>query len=312
MASALSTLFPIFGLMLAGYLCRKRGVLGPTSARELNNFVVWLALPALLFSIVARSAWAELYQPGFIAAFGIATALAFVLVFLHRRRGGKSIADSGVEAIAASYSNTGYVGIPLALLTFGHGAQAQATLASLIVVCPLFAMAVVVIETGLTGGTLAPSTVGKVLGSLCKNPLLIAPAAGLVFTALHWSVPASADVFLTTLGSAASPAALVSLGLFLAEKRERGGGRQLALALTAVKLVGLPLVAWWLAVAVFKLSSQSAQMVVLMAALPTGTGPFMLAEFYGREAVITSQTILWSTIISVATLSMLLVWVAPG
>jgi predicted permease len=43
-----------------------------------------------------------------------------------------------------------------------------------------------------------------------------------------------------------------------------------------------------------------------MAALPTGTGPFMLAEFYGREARITSRAILVSTIASLATITVLL------
>ena len=40
-------LLPVFGLIVAGYACRMLGVLGPTSATELNKFVVWLALPAL-------------------------------------------------------------------------------------------------------------------------------------------------------------------------------------------------------------------------------------------------------------------------
>jgi hypothetical protein len=40
-----------------------------------------------------------------------------------------------------------------------------------------------------------------------------------------------------------------------------------------------------------------------MAALPTGTGPFMLAEFYRREAEVTARVVLVSTILSVLTVS---------
>lgn len=311
MAGALSILLPIFGLMLAGFVCRRRGVLGPTAASELNKFVVWLGLPALLFDIVARSSWSELYQPGFIAVFGLATGAGFVLVFWLRRRSGRPVADAGVEAIAASYSNTGYVGFPLALLAFGASSQTQAMLASLIVVCALFAIAVVIIETGLQGGDLRPETLRKVAASLCRNPLLVAPAAGVLVAACHWQVPVPAETFLKILGAAASPAALVSLGLFLAEKREARGERHVPLVLTAVKLVALPLACWWLAVDVFHVAPQSANMAVLMAALPTGTGPFMLAEFYKREAVVTSQTILCSTLLSLVTLSFLLAHFAP-
>jgi predicted permease len=42
---------------------------------------------------------------------------------------------------------------------------------------------------------------------------------------------------------------------------------------------------------------------VLLAALPTGTGPFMLAEFYRREADVTGRVILVSTVLSVLTVA---------
>jgi predicted permease len=49
MSSVVGVVLPIFGLILAGYLCRRTGRLGETAASELNRFVVWLCLPALLF-----------------------------------------------------------------------------------------------------------------------------------------------------------------------------------------------------------------------------------------------------------------------
>jgi malonate transporter and related proteins len=45
---------------------------------------------------------------------------------------------------------------------------------------------------------------------------------------------------------------------------------------------------------------------VLLAALPTGTGPFMLAEFYNREASLTGRVVLVSTVLSIATISIYL------
>jgi malonate transporter and related proteins len=60
---------------------------------------------------------------------------------------------------------------------------------------------------------------------------------------------------------------------------------------------------------VFALPLTLVQMAVVLAALPTGTGPFMLAEFYQREAHITSRTILLSTLGSVVSLSLLLFYI---
>src|SRR6266481_8401750 len=84
MLSTLQILLPVFGLIFAGFACRRRGVLGPSAASELNRFVVWLALPALLFDIMAHATWQQFYQPAFIAAFALAAGGVFVLILTQR------------------------------------------------------------------------------------------------------------------------------------------------------------------------------------------------------------------------------------
>ena len=73
--------------------------------------------------------------------------------------------------------------------------------------------------------------------------------------------------------------------------------------LVGLKLVLQPAATWLLATSVFGLSPLLTHTAVLLAALPTGTGPFMLAEFYRREAGVTSTVVLASTVVSLATIS---------
>jgi malonate transporter len=146
--------------------------------------------------------------------------------------------------------------------------------------------------------------------SLARNPLIVSPVAGVLVTATHVTVPPSAETLLKLLSGATSPCALVSLGLFLAEKRPAGTAPGGSLPLTGSKLLLQPVPTWWLAARVFTLALTLVQMAVVLAALPTGTGPFMLAEFYRREAHITSRTILWSTLGSLVSLSLLLFYMA--
>ena len=119
MLATLEILLPVFGLIFAGFACRRRDVLGPNSASELNRFVVWLALPALLFDTMARATWQQLYQPGFVATFSIGCVSVFLLILVIRMLSGRHLADASVDAIAASYPNTGYIGFPLGLIAFG-------------------------------------------------------------------------------------------------------------------------------------------------------------------------------------------------
>ncbi len=295
---------PIFALIAAGWVARATGVLGPLATGELNRFVVWLALPALLFDIVAKARWHDIWQPGFIAVFGLGAAAVFVLTIVIQSRGARHLADAAVDGLNAAYSNTGFIGFPLAATVLGPAALAPTLVATIIVVCVVFAAAITLIEISLQTQAHRAHLVMKVARSLATNPLLVAPALGGVFLAFAIPVPAPFEKFLAMLGGAASPCALVALGLFIAERREGAAPRNTTVGLlTGLKLVVQPLVTWLLATRVFALSPLLTHTAVLMAALPTGTGPFMIAEFYGREAGVTARVILVTTVASLLTIT---------
>ena len=98
----------------------------------------------------------------------------------------------------------------------------------------------------------------------------------------------------------------MSLGLFLAQPQP-GGKVSGVWPLVTLKLVVQPLITWFLAFQVFELPALWAYSALLLSALPTGTGPYMLAEFYGREASRVSRVVLLSTLGSLLTLSACLV-----
>lgn len=311
MLNTLSILLPIFGLIAAGFISRKTGVLGPTAASELNRYVVWLALPALLFDIMAHSHWQALFLPAFINVYLLGTGVIFVLILLWRLHQGKHLADASVDGVAAAYSNTGYVGFPLLFLVFGSSSQVPTTIASIIVVCILFSIAIMLIETGLQAEKSLHLRIKSVLSAIFRNPIVVAPIAGVVIAASGFILPNSVETFLNLLSDSASPCALVSLGLFLASShsqsaKDNDNEKYIAWVLTFTKLAIQPLLVAVLAFWVFDMDRTLAMMAVLLAALPTGTGPFMLAEFYRRDAFITAQTIMFSTVISLFTLTLLL------
>jgi predicted permease len=266
--------------------------------------VIYLALPALLFDIIAHARWVDLWQPGFVAAFGLGAAIVFCLTILIRLRRPRHLADAAIDGLNAAYANTGFVGFPLALAAFGPEAMAPTLIATILTVCVLFGIAIILIETGLQTEKRPQQLVIKVGGSLIRNPLLVAPVLGALIPLTGISVPVPVESFLKLLGGAASPCALVALGLFLATKRDAAErDARTVILLVALKLVAQPVITWVLASAVFGLSPLLTHTAVLLAALPTGTGPFMLAEYYRREAGITSNVVLGSTIASVLTLS---------
>jgi malonate transporter len=304
MFSTLVVVLPIFALIFAGWSARRIGVLGPHATTELNRFVVYLALPALLFDIIAHARWADVWQPGFIAAFGLSGALIFGVTVAFRLRRPRHLADAAIDGLNAGYANTGFIGFPLAPVALGRQAMAPTMIATIITVCAIFAVAIVLIEIGLQTETHRTRVGMKVGRSLLRNPLLVAPVLGTLVPLAGLGIPVPVESFLKLLGGAASPCALVALGLFLAAERkttDRDIGS--TALLVGFKLVLQPTVAWVLASGVFGLSPLLTHAAVLLAALPTGTGPFMLAELYGREADVTSNVVLVSTVASILTVS---------
>jgi predicted permease len=266
--SILLIILPIFALIAAGWAARVGGVLGPHATRELNRFVVWLALPAL-FEIVAKARWNEIWQPGFIAVFGLGASAIFLLTIAVRWRGPRHLADATVDGLNSAYANTGFIGFPLAATVLGPASLAPALIATILTVCVVFAVALILIEIGIQTERQPHAMAMKVARSLATNPLVFAPALGGVWLALALPVPAPLDKFLTLLGGAASPCALVALGLFIAEPREGPAPRGTTVGfLVALKLIGQPLVTGFLATRVFALPPFLATTAVLMAARP--------------------------------------------
>ncbi|MBA9064692.1 hypothetical protein GGQ91_004098 [Methylobacterium fujisawaense] len=311
MLSTVLVVLPIFALIFAGWLARRIGVLGAAATTELNRFVVFLALPALLFDVTAHAHWSAIWKPGFIGAFGLSSLAVFALTVLIRRGEGRPLADAAVDGLNSGYANTGFMGFPLALVAFGPEALAPTTVAAILTVCGVFAVAIVLIETGLRREAAASGRSGprmpvwrSVGRSLMRNPLLVAPALGALVPSAGLTVPESAETFLKLLGGAAAPCALVALGLFLAQTRHAGGGQgRTAALLVGLKLALHPLLAYGLGRYLFDLPPLLLHTAVLMAALPTGTGPFMLAEFYRREADLTATVVLVSTVLAIVTVS---------
>ncbi len=311
MLATFSILFPVFALIATGYISYKTKILGPASATELSRFVIWLALPALLFEITAKSDWQNLFQADFIAVYIIGSFAVFLLVLFWRLHNGKDLAEASIDSMAASYANTGYIGFPLMFLVFGTASEVPTALASIIVASLLFGFGIVLIESALHASLAWHLRALNVFKAVFKNPLVVAPLAGALFSATPYTLPEAVATFLGLLADAASPAALISLGLFLAHGSAQPNvnlaeARKTALSLTIVKLILQPLLVAWLAFGVFKMQTELAMMAVFLAALPTGTGPYMLAEFYKRDALITAQTVLISTLFSLLTLSLLL------
>ena len=310
MHAVLNAALPIFALILTGYLCGRFGMFDKTATDNLNRFAVYLALPALMFIAMSKITPEQVHQVGFAAAFAGGMVVTFALGYVLTRWRGRPMANASIAGLDAGYANTGFMGIPLSLLVFGADSAPAAVIATLFTACVLFLFSIVLIELDMHRELGPWTTVGKVARSLLLNPLLIAPVAGLCVGLGGIGIPAPFERFAALLGDAASPVALVCIGLFLAQERVGGGDAVSIGVLSVLKLVVQPAITAWLALYVFDMPPLWSHVAILLSALPIGSGPFTIAKLYGLEVGVTSGAILISHIISVATVSLLVAWLS--
>jgi malonate transporter and related proteins len=185
-----------------------------------------------------------------------------------------------------------------------------AIIATLFTACVLFLFAIILIEFDLGRGVTLLHTGRQATLSLVRSPLLVAPSAGLFLGLSGLSMPAPAERLGTLLGGAASPCALVCIGLFLAQERVVSGDLVSIGILALLKLIIQPTITGVLALYVFKMPPLWSHAAVLLSALPVGSGPFTIAKLYGLEAGVTSGAILVSHLCSVVTVSILVAWLS--
>ncbi|SMH57653.1 hypothetical protein SAMN02982994_4356 [Azospirillum lipoferum] len=314
MSVVFNVALPVFAIILAGVLSGKAKLLGPASSEALNKFVYWMALPPVLFLGTARRSLPEIFNGPFIGAFLGAMLAVYALGALAGwliRRDRTQI--HCMQGLNAAFSNTGYMGIPLFLAAFGPDHLAPTILATVIMSAVMVGIAVIWLEFANSHGGGLGKALRDVGRALLKNPLIIATALGIAWSALlpGVAVPKPIATFCELMGAPAGPCALFAIGLFLATQKLTAGLAE-AGWISAMKLLAQPALTWVLTETLFPMDPFWTGSAIILAALPTGALTFVVAQQYQLYVERTSSAILVSTVLSVVTLSALLAVYAPA
>ncbi|GAA4417335.1 AEC family transporter [Acidovorax lacteus] len=302
MLSVLSVTFPFFALVLCGYLATRRGLLPLAAIPGLNSFVLFFALPCMLYRFGASTPIAQLLDP---VVLGVYLACALVVVggtVLATRRGRIGWNDAAFGALVAAFPNTGFMGVPLLVALLG--AQAAGPVIVTILVDMVITSSLCIALSRLDGaGTQGMgAALRSALRGVLTNPLPWAIALGGMASALQWHLPGPLDKTIALLADAASPVALFTIGAVLA-RSQMNAHEQVRVAdyvpVALVKLFVHPLLVWAAGHAAIRaglpLSPFAHMVLVLVAALPSASNVSLLAERFGAHNGRVARIILVST-----------------
>ena len=300
-------IFPIFGLLMVGYITVMLGWFDQSAIRGLTRFVFDFAVPMLLLRTVSTAQLPEDIPWNFLASYYLATMLVlFSGLVLTRITYRITFSEQVVSAFSCSFSNTVLLGIPLVLLAFGD----QGALPLFIIIGThgfvMFPLFTIMMEIGQIGKAPLKTLLTKTSYGLITNPLVIGLLGGLGCNLLGITLWKPLDEIAKLLGNAVTPGALFALGATLAGFRKKIQWKELPL-IVLIKIIVHPLLVWLLAVIVFGLTDLIwIQVLVILAALPTGVNPFLFASRYNAGQLLSSGAVFTSTFISIFTLSALL------
>jgi predicted permease len=297
---------PFFMLIAVGYGAARTRFFPPEATAYLTKFVFYFALSAMLFRFSASLSLDAILDWPFVLAYLAGTGIIYLFATMVAMRRGIGVAEAAVEAQCAVIGNVGFLGIPMLALLLGEAAVGPIMMV-LAVDLIVFGSLIVILITGSRDGRMSPRILVTVALGLVKNPMIVSISAGLAVSAYGINIPLPVHEFLTLLGGAATPGALFAIGASLATK----SAERMAVAgwLSFCKLTLHPAAVAVSALLVFDINAYAAGVMIAAAALPVAGNVYIIAQHYGVAPARVSAAILFSTVISIVTVSAVIAWV---
>ncbi len=310
MLAILAVTFPFFALVLCGYLAARRGVLPQAAIPGLNTFVLYFALPCMLYRFGANTPLAQLLDPGVFTVY-LFSALAMVALTmattLSRRIDWNNAAFG---ALVAAFPNTGFMGVPLLVALLGARASGPVILTIMIDMVITSSLCIALSHMGGARTSSGVAAARSALKGMASNPMPLAILLGALASWVDLALPKPVMQTIGLLADAASPVALFTIGAVLARSQMASCERLPLVEYVPValkKLVLHPLLillvgrtAMYLGM---PLDPHALTVIVLVGCLPSASNVAMLAERFGANTERIARIILISTVLSFLTFS---------
>ena len=319
MSTILSVTIPFFAVVMLGYLAGQRRLLPEQAIPGLNAYVLFFALPCMLFRLGASMPFAQLLDPALVGIYALCAVLLVgltVAVTLRRHPGGPGVdlKNAAFGAFVAAFPNSGFMGVPMLVALLGPAA-AGPVIGTLLV--DLFLTSTLCLALAHAHhGTGAEDASGRGSASIwtaivrslrasSTNPQPWAIALGALAAAIGAQLPAPVAQVVKMLADSASPVALFTIGTVLWRAGQHAHHRTPVsefLPVALIKLLAHPLL-----VGAAGLTARAAgvnvpafglMVLVLTAALPSASNVSLLAERYSADNGRVARIIMTSTVLA--------------
>ncbi len=301
MLSVLLSILPIFVLILLGLAMRRWNFPGDAFWPLADRSVYFLFFPALLIHNLARGDLGDLDPTGLFGTLLGSILLVAALTFLLRKPL-KLDGPAFTSLFQGSVRFNTFVGFGAVAALSGN---AGITLYAVVIAVAIpFLNFITVLVMMRFGANAQGATWRDQVMALAKNPLILACLIGILLNVSGLGLPRGIDSIFKTLGDAASPLGLLTVGAALQLDAMKRGGAAVA-ATSVLKLLLYPLAMFGLA-RLWGLTALETQVLVLWAMLPTSSASYILARQMGGDAPLMAAIVTGTTVGAFITMPILL------
>lgn len=316
MLNVLLVTFPFFALVLAGFVAAQRRMLPLEAIPGLNGFVLFFALPCMLYRFGSTTPIADLLDASVAGVYLLCglVMVAFCIALTMNARIRWN--DASLGALVAAFPNSGFMGVPLLVALLGPAAAGPTILTMLLDMVIISSLCVALSrldsdEDSGAGGARAMLVAGrKALRGVVANPMPWAILLGALASAVRFQLPGPVQTTVWLLADAASPVALFTIGAVLARSQIQANHPMPVsdyLPVALMKLLLHPLLVLAVGAAAIQLGVPldpfALTVLVLVAALPSASNVSLLAERLGADNGRIARIILVTTVAAFFTFS---------
>jgi predicted permease len=303
MGIIVTSVFILFVLIFLGFYSGKKGLIRQETAPDFSALILRITMPATVFLAIVGQDAAKLtdslvIMPA-IVLYHVLTLLFGILITRGSRIPQK---QKGVWIYNSSFSNNGFMGLPLALAIFGNEGLILMALGNAVSNFLMFSVGTKL----LTSGTAQDTRIG--LRQTVFNNINLAVIAGFAFCLIGIPVPEAFSSLLTYLANITSGLSMIVVGLSMSRYPFRDVfTSRFSYMVSALRLLVIPL----LTLLVLKLlpveiPDMQKSILILTAALPSSAAQTMLAEQYHGDVRLTGRAVFMSTMFSLVTVPLIM------
>lgn len=298
---SINVTFPIFLVMVIGYLLKQIGMLNENFVTVANKFNFKVTLPVMLFRDISGVDIRAVFDLEYVLFCALASTICFWLIWGGVRLFVKDKSIRGAFVQASFRSSAAVMGLAFIQNIYGTSAMGPLMIVGAVPLYNIFSVIVLTFEGEHAEEIDKKGKIKEAAINIIKNPIIIAIMIGLVAALLRIDFPTIIDKTVSSVAQMATPLALIAIGAGFEGRRALAKIKP-TIAASLIKLVIQPLI-FVPAAAWMGFTGEKMIAILIMLAAPTTPSCYIMAKNMNNDGVLTASVVVTTTLLAAFTLT---------